>query len=259
MNTDKIADIKKGNKTSGTLILAVSYRDGVILAGDKGGHGGIEKADEQELKDQEKVIQLSDKILMAVCGHVFISDPDDHSIYEVHSINITRDYFNNNEFDNSDKFWQGLIEVIFKAYGDYVEKYKDFDPMSLELPFIYEDQGRLQMRVLIMEFDGKEFIFDPDRIREHWFQGLFAYWGYAYLLDDLLHEPHKHKNLLKHSSIRAFLDKKNSVDDISEVDAIKFIRKIMKESSERKPSKEHVSAEFNHIALRVKPNFIPLS
>jgi hypothetical protein len=246
----------KAYRPHGTLLLAVIYREGVILAGDKGGHGGVLLNDEVDLTEQVKVVCVNQKIVMAATGHAIIANPDNHSEQRVNCFTSGNDYFRENTFTNTDEFWNGLTQAIAQPYKDYIERSGDTDRLSLELPIIYDFDGLLRLREVKLQSDGSQVT--SGITPQHWFRGFFGYWGYAQVAEGLVLKKSRFSALARHASIRPFLDMSTSPQTLSLQKARIFVRKIMEVSSNLEPSKGNVSPEFNDVVIEGRYMFAPI-
>jgi len=247
----------KAYRPHGTLLLAVIYRDGVILAGDKGGHGGVIRDDEVDLTEQVKIVCVNEKIVMAATGHATIANPDNHSEQWVNCLTAGTNHFRENPFTNTDELWNGLTQAIAQTYKKYIEWSNDTDPLSLELPIIYYADGRLWLRVLDLQYDGSQVM--NSITPQHWFEGFFTSWGYSHVPFGLLSKESRFRALARHASVRPFLDMSTSPQTVSLERAINFVRKIMEISSKVEPSKGNVSPKFNHVTIKGRVMFAPIT
>jgi len=251
----------KAYRVHGTLLLAVLYKDGVIVAGDRGGHGGVTRDDEVQLTEQVKVVRVNEKTVMAAAGNAIVANPENHSEQWVNCFTSGNDYFRGNSFTNTDKFWNGLTQTIAQPYKDYIERSGDTDRLSLELPIIYDFDGLLRLRVVKLQYDGSQVPsgLTPEPLTpEHWFGGFFGYWGYAQVPEGLVFKKSRFSALARHTSIRPFLDMSTSPQTVSLQKARIFVRKIMEVSSRVEPSKGNVSPEFNDVVIEGRYMFAPI-
>ena len=234
--------------------MAVLCREGVVLCADKGGI--LDNVG--PLKDQDKLFDLGNNAHLAACGSIKVVNPRNYSEEWFNAITITQDYFAERQFTNDDAFWEGLKNEIAEEFDDYLDDSDDKQEINFQLVFFCLDhENKIRHKKLTFKYDGQSEA--AIEINQMWFKGLYGAFGCSQIAYELLKGEKRLATLAKHSSIKPFINKANTPDNISLNQALAFIKKILDASSQLIPCRGHVSPNFDYVVLKGAFQFIQLN
>ncbi|HEY6333951.1 MAG TPA: hypothetical protein VI756_31835 [Blastocatellia bacterium] len=199
--------------------------------------------------DQEKVLALTDRVIMGSGGTARITTQAEPLQDLVNGLTLSKKYFQRHRFKNTTKFWRGLSEQIAERFDYWLSRGRA-GPVSGEFFYFYlSEAGVIDVFMIKMDYHPITSV----RIQGGYpTKKHLMCWGYQNVLNDL----HKHKPnmgaLRKDPLVKTFLNPDINAEDRTIPRAIEFADMVMDKSSLVLPSKGNVSREFSYCTLEGK-------
>jgi hypothetical protein len=233
---------------TGTLIMAVFCNDGLVLAGDKGSQLSISGRPPTFVTDQEKVIQINDRVIMATTGTSRITTQDEPRKDLVNGLTISKKYFRKNKFKDTTEFWRGLSEDIVIPFQTWLTRGGVRDKLSADFMYFYLDEaGSIELFHISMRYNPVSGV---DVAGGRGIKSPLLFWGFTNVLDDLKANKRSDASLKNNPDVMLFMQPQTPLEERTTERAIRFIEAVMQETSNAGPSKGHVSREFSYCTLK---------
>lgn len=260
--------MEQSAKLKGTLILGILCENGILICADKGlvvsdGSGKPRIIS----RNEKKLFRLTPNVIFTACGTIKLVDPNS-SLETFNVIKLVQEFFANQEFEDTEAFWEPLKSqlketfihnvIVGKEIDDWPEEEPDEDKILIRLIFFFMDKERRVHLVELYLRYARQIPVDVSIQKvKSWFGGLLYAEGHTTLLRQVRDRDKSVQDLGSHPLVKLFLTGRTDPNTIKRTHAEDFCRIIMTASSERL-SESWVSSEFDCELLNGHIRFSPL-